>query len=548
MIHPHSLQRIFRRPLGLVGTGLLAVAFALPSAPALAGSDDCYPFCYSSSRGSSSSSSSASRDAYRAARAERDAAREQRRLIEARRRARRDAERAAQGKLRKLERKLEEGRRGARATRYPRGYAERHGSNDGQAGAHCMYGADGKLIYAPDGARCAPIKARSVPGTGGSTGVVQPGCVSGNCKNGEGTYVWSDGSRYAGGFKNGLQHGQGSLSFANGASYVGGWDLGRRSGVGTAIYPDGRVRSGRWKDNRYVGEGGGSVASSDRVLEWPDLSRPAPEVGGGERDYAVIVGIGEYAHVAPIPGATRNAVDWYRHLVKSVGVPSDRVSLLLDEDATREEIQLAAEQAATRVGRNGRLWFVFIGHGAPAASGDDGLLIGFDAQQKARSLAARSLRRSELLETLESGRAEAIHVVLDACFSGRNASGEQLVAGLQPLVVTTSQPTADARTTLLTAAASDEYAGPLPGAARPAFSYLVLGGLRGWADLDEDGRVSAGELHRYATSTMRSTIRGRRQTPTLVGTEQARVALSPRESGPDVADLILERHSPASPR
>ena len=32
------------------------------------------------------------------------------------------------------------------------------------------------------------------------------------------------------------------------------------------------------------------------------------------------------------------------------------------------------------------LWFVFIGHGAPARDGQDGLLVGFDAQQKARSL------------------------------------------------------------------------------------------------------------------------------------------------------------------
>ena len=47
--------------------------------------------------------------------------------------------------------------------------------------------------------------------------------------------------------------------------------------------------------------------------------------------------------------------------------------------------------------------------------------------------------------------------------------------------------------TVLTAATADQVAGPLPGAARPAFSYLVLGGLRGWADSDHNGRVTAGE-------------------------------------------------------
>ena len=40
--------------------------------------------------------------------------------------------------------------------------------------------------------------------------------------------------------------------------------------------------------------------------------------------------------------------------------------------------------------------------------------------------------------------------------------------------------------------ASDSFAGPLPGGGRPAFSYLMLGALRGWAD--EDGDREIGDL------------------------------------------------------
>jgi uncharacterized caspase-like protein len=157
-------------------------------------------------------------------------------------------------------------------------------------------------------------------------------------------------------------------------------------------------------------------------------------------------------------------------------------------------------------------------------------LIGFDAQQKVRSLTARSIKRSDLIEILERSRAAQINVVLDACFSGRSGEGEQLVAGLQPLVVTSSEPTSDERRTLMTAAASDQYAGPLPAARRPAFSYPMLGGLRGWADEDADVRVSAGELHPHTAKTMRSTIRGRRQTPTFVGEDEARLGRSAKEN------------------
>jgi hypothetical protein len=36
-------------------------------------------------------------------------------------------------------------------------------------------------------------------------------------------------------------------------------------------------------------------------------------------------------------------------MVKTHGIPSDRVTLLLNEDATREEVRLATEEAAQRV-------------------------------------------------------------------------------------------------------------------------------------------------------------------------------------------------------
>ena len=62
-------------------------------------------------------------------------------------------------------------------------------------------------------------------------------------------------------------------------------------------------------------------------------------------------------------------------------------------------MQIAAENAANAVGKKGSLWFVFVGHGAASPDGKDGLLIGFDAQQRARSITARSLKRAALIET-----------------------------------------------------------------------------------------------------------------------------------------------------
>lgn len=345
--------------------------------------------------------------------------------------------------------------------------------------------------------------------------------------------------------------------------------MGMRWGKGKAVYSNGKELSGDWVRNKFVSKkpksntgdayakhrSRGKTARVPRI-RWPDLRDPAKRVGGGKKDAAVVIGIENYAHVAEIRKAGDNATDWYGYLVKTRGIPVDRVTLLVDEDATVEEMRLAAIDAAKQVGKGGSLWFIFVGHGAPSKDGKDGLLVGFDAQQKARSLQSRSLARSDLLEILESSRAGNINVFLDACFSGKDRGGEQLVAGLQPLIVAADSATSDERTLLMTAARSNEFAGPLPGGGRPAFSYLALGGLRGWADEDKNGRVTAQELHGYVSGAMQALVRDRKQRPTMVGEGSTVLVRSAKETGPDLSAAVMassgkrraaSRH-PAAPR
>ena len=139
-----------------------------------------------------------------------NAARAERWRRDQRRRDRSDAERRARKNVRSLERRLDRAEARERKARYGRRHGK--GSNDGQAGSHCMYGADGRLIYAPRGETCVSREGGAIAGPASLAPAVAQGCASGNCQNGKGTYVWSDGTRYVGGFKGGLQHGQGSVS------------------------------------------------------------------------------------------------------------------------------------------------------------------------------------------------------------------------------------------------------------------------------------------------------------------------------------------------
>ncbi len=281
------------------------------------------------------------------------------------------------------------------------------------------------------------------------------------------------------------------------------------------------------------------------AADWPDLSAAPPVQGGGQDDAALVVAIDHYAAAPAVPGAVQNADDWYAYLTQTRRVPATSIRLLRDAEGTAEKIKKNAEQVAELTRPGGTLWFIFIGHGAPAKNGKDGLLVGFDAQQEADSLYARSVPQAQVLGLLAKGKQKRTLAIIDACFSGKSSNGSSLVKGLQPLIPLTSDGARLGKTLLLSAGKADQFAGALPGAERPAFSYLVLGGLRGWADKNADAVVTPKEVVEYAQGTLATLAKDRTQTPELLGTDTGEpIAFAAAESGPELSLLLAARPAP----
>lgn len=278
---------------------------------------------------------------------------------------------------------------------------------------------------------------------------------------------------------------------------------------------------------------------------WPDLSQSTPVGPGAPGDAALIVSISDYLVLEDVPGADLNARDWQRWF-EDRQVPY--VKALWDKEATLETLREEARTAASRASPGGTLWFVFIGHGAPGPDGS-GYLVGADAQQTPTQFYSRSLRRDDLTALLETGSQAHTVLVLDTCFSGLTPSGAKAMPEGQSVLLTgTWRPP---RSTVLTAGRSDQFAGPLPGEMRPAFTYLVLGGLRGWADGNGDGAITAREVTRYADDTLLQTLPGgRRQSPEVFGAEPDLILSRPvsPEARPDLSAVRTRRAPKAAAR
>jgi hypothetical protein len=69
----------------------------------------------------------------------------------------------------------------------------------------------------------------------------------------------------------------------------------------------------------------------------------------------------------------------------------------------------------------------------------------------------------------------------------------------------------------------------------------MLGALRGWADANGDGKITAEEATTYVRNALLSTVKGRSQTPELQAREKGKVlATGASEAGPDIARLVAQ--------
>lgn len=279
--------------------------------------------------------------------------------------------------------------------------------------------------------------------------------------------------------------------------------------------------------------------------EWPDLAKaPSGVTEDLGTDLALVISVGDYERLPDVSGAVENGAAWTAYL-RARGASVEQVS---NGDATREGILAAAKRVHDRWRSGGSVWLVFIGHGAPGNG--EGALVGADAGPTAASLEQRSVSQLELLDALGASAGVPIFAVVDVGFSGTSAAGALTPEALQP--VRALHVSAAETTTLLMAAQADQYAGSLPGLGRPAFSWLVLGALRGWGDRNGDGTVTAQEALDYSADWLAERVTGRTQQPQGAGNLDRPLSRE-REREPDLSGLVArtageaEEAKPAAP-
>ena len=241
---------------------------------------------------------------------------------------------------------------------------------------------------------------------------------------------------------------------------------------------------------------------------------------------ALIIGIEKYENAPPAEFAASDARSFYDYATNALGVPQDRIKLLIGSDARRLDIEKAMLTWLNSLVVRGQtdVFVFFSGHGLASGDGKDLFLFPYDGDSDL--LAESAIRRRSLIADITGAGAASATFFLDTCYSGGTRGGQTLLASARPILVEAKEQNVPPNVTILAAAANDQLSSSLMPAKHGMFSYFLMKGLEGDA-AGADHTITAATLETYLAERIpvEAAKLGRVQTPQLIG-EGSRVVES----------------------
>jgi peptidoglycan/xylan/chitin deacetylase (PgdA/CDA1 family)/tetratricopeptide (TPR) repeat protein len=237
--------------------------------------------------------------------------------------------------------------------------------------------------------------------------------------------------------------------------------------------------------------------------------------------WAVIIGINDYQNWPKLRYAVNDATAVEQALVTRFGFKHENIRKLINADATRQRIMEVLGDEFTdgnKVQREDRVFFFFAGHGATRTL-QDGRQLGFivPADADRANYYSTAISMTALREACDLIAAKHVYFVMDSCYSGlaltRGAGGFSRDHSYLEEV------TRRVAREILTAGGADQEVSDDGPQGHSVFTWALLQGLQGQADLDGNGVITASELGAYVSPIVSQFSK---QTPTvgnLVGSE-----------------------------
>jgi hypothetical protein len=252
---------------------------------------------------------------------------------------------------------------------------------------------------------------------------------------------------------------------------------------------------------------------------------PDRAVPGADK-YAVVVGIARYSDTAGgltnLQFADRDAQDFRDFLLSPDGgtFPKDNIRLLLNEDATSQNVRSALFTFLTKAQPQDQVVLYIAGHGAPDPNDPRNLyLLTYDT--KLQDMGGTAFPMYQLQDVFTRViKAKRVVTFADTChsygFSGASAHSKKSNNLVNQYL---SHFASDSDRAVITASDISQlsYESDKWGGGHGVFTFYLLKGLHGEADANKDGTVTAGELFAYVHDSVDQATEGNQSPMALPG-------------------------------
>jgi len=265
--------------------------------------------------------------------------------------------------------------------------------------------------------------------------------------------------------------------------------------------------------------------SSSRTLTLTRLSNRG-------KIWAVVIGISQYQSVQPLKFADKDAVAFVDYLRSQIGVPKENIVLLTNGEATLVNLKRTlGTDLKRKANPKDTVIIYYAGHGAPEpdpsnvdGDGVEKYMVPHDADP--HDLYTTALPMREIEKIFERLSAERVIFITDSCYSGA-AGGRTFLsasrrAGISEAFL--SRLSKGKGRVVLTASRAGEVSEERDELGHGVFTYYLLKGLQGPADLDADGLITVDEAYSYVSRYVPE-VTGQNQHPVKKGEMEGQLIL-----------------------
>ncbi len=246
--------------------------------------------------------------------------------------------------------------------------------------------------------------------------------------------------------------------------------------------------------------------------------KPKPMLKGRKdnKRVAIIIGVESYENT-PVKAlyANNDAQEFKNFAKRSLGISSSNIKVLIDSEAKRLDVLKTLKKWLPKKitsPNQFELFIFFSGHGYPSEKQELHLI---PQNGDPTLLEESALSHKKIIKLIQKTKPKSVTMFIDACYSGQSRTNEVLVAGLKPLTAVEINEDVPSNFTIFSSSKSSQVSATIKEAEHGIFSYYLMKGLSGEADIDKNKQITNKELYTYLQDAVsqEAFIQNREQDP-----------------------------------